>query len=260
MTGNMVFLSLHKEEIPHAEFVRTVVAIKAVNNVVPTTVHTAAGGGGTGASGGVGDSGADAGESGGGGESGADAGEGGGDNGTTDPNTYDATMRVTMSNGTNHVSAYGPIGSDQVTYIPVDGPSENIIYIAPGSDAAYIPWPNFDAYPMQFVNPTDSFWNRTIYLAVAFEQNGSQELIGQGPDPAHGTDPGTYRLFGNIAGSGSTNGPVYFKCATVEGLQQLGGNSSITYGAYNGGGIRVFTAYIGPNTQKCLINAQHIPY
>ena len=50
--------------------------------------------------------------------------------------TYDA--RVTMSNGTNHVSAYGPIGSDQVTYIPVHGPSENIIHIAPGSDAAYI--------------------------------------------------------------------------------------------------------------------------
>ena len=279
MTGNMVFLSLHKEEMPHAEFVHTVEAIKAVYNVVPTTLHTAASGGGGGDSGadagdsggGGGDSGADAGDSGGGGgDSGADAGdsggggdsvagEGGGDDETTDPNAYDATMRVTMSNGTNHVSAYGPIGSDQVTYIPVDGPSENIIYIAPGSDAAYIQWPNFDVYPMQFVNPTDSFWNRTVYLAVAFEQNGWQELIGQGPNPAHGTDPGTYRLFGNIAGSGSTNGPVYFKCVTVEGLQQLGGNSPITYGAYNGGGIRVFTAYIGPNTQKCLINAQHIP-
>ena len=252
MTGNMVFLSLHKEEMPHAEFVRTVEAIKAVYNVVPTTLHTAASAGG-------GDSGADAGDSGGGGDSGAVAGEGGGDDGTTDPNAYDATMRVTMSNGTNHVSAYGPIGSDQVTYIPVDGPSENIIYIAPGSDAAYIHWPSFDVYPMQFVNPTDSFWNRTVYLAVAFQQNGWQELIGQGRNPAHGRDPGTYRLFGSIAGSGSTNGPVYFKCVTVEGLQQLGGNSPITYGAYNGGGIRVFTAYIGPNTQKCLINAQHIP-
>ena len=131
MTGNMMFLLLHKEEMPRPEFVSTVEAIKAVYNVVPTTLHTAtaAAGGGSadpGASAGEsgrGDSGASAGESG-GADSGASAGEGGGDSGTTDPNVYDATMRVTMSNGTNHVSAYGPIGSDQVTYTPVNGPSE----------------------------------------------------------------------------------------------------------------------------------------
>ena len=86
-----------------------------------------------------------------------------------------------------------------------------------------------------------------------------KSLVGQGPDPAHGTDPGTYCLFGNIAGPGATNGLVYLQCVTVEELRQLGGNSSVTYGAYNGGGIQVFTAYIGPKTQKCRINAQHIP-
>ena len=183
----------------------------------------------------------------------------GDDSGSNDPNSYEATMRVTLASGTNYVSAYGPIGSDQVIYTPVGAPSPNIVWVAPRSDAAYIHWPEYENHPLQYMNPTTSFWNRTVYLAVAFEHNGWQELVGQGSNPAHGTDPGTYRLFGNIAGAGSTNGPVYFKCITMEGLQQLGGNSSITYGAYNGGGIRVFTAYIGPNTQKCLINAQHIP-
>ena len=184
----------------------------------------------------------------------------GGNSETTDPNAYDATMRVTMSHGTNYVSAYGPIGSDQVTYTPLNGPSANIVYVAPRSDAAYIQWPTYDSHPMHDVNPTESFWNCTVYIAVAFESGGWQELVAQGPNPAHGTDPGNCRLFGNIAsGAGSTNGPVYFKCTTAEGLQPLGGNSSLTYGAYNGGGIQVFTTYIGPNTQQCLINAQHTP-
>ena len=275
MTRNIVFLSLHKEEMPHPEFVSTVEAITAVYNVVPTTLHTAAAGGGSGASagerGGGGDSGASAGKSvggghsgasagksGGGGDSGADAGECGGDSGTTDPNAYDATMRVSMSNGTNHVSAYGPIGSDQVTYTPVDGPSENIIYIALGSDAAYIHWPNVDVHPLQYVNPTDSFWNRTVYVAVEFEYNGWQELVGQGIEPNLPV-LGNYCLFGNVAGVGSTNGPFYFKIHTAEGSQVVGGNSPVTYSAYNGGEIQVFTAYIGPNTHKCLIHAQHIP-
>ena len=262
MTGNMVFLSLHKEEMPHPEFVSTIEAIKAVYNVVPTTLHTAAAaaGGGSGASAGKsggGDSGASAGESGGGGDSGADAGEGVGDSGTTDPNAYDATMRVTMSNGTNHVSAYGPIGSDQVTYTPVNGPSEDTIYIAPGSDAAYIHWPNFDVHLLQYVNPTDSFWNRTVYVAVAFDHNGWQELVGQGTEP-NVPVLGNYRFFGKFAGVGLTNGPFYFKVHTAEGSQVVGGNSPVTYSAYNGSRIQVFTAYIGPNTHKCLINPQHI--
>ena len=93
---------------------------------------------------------------------------------------------------------------------------------------------------------------------MAFEYNCWQELVGQGTDPDLPI-LGNYRLFGNIDGAGSTNGPVYFKVHTAEGSQVVGGNSSVTYGAYNGGGIRVFTAYIGPNTQKCLINAHHIP-
>ena len=243
MTGNMVFLSIHKEEMPHPEFVSTVEAIRAVYNVAPTTLHTAA----AAAGGGSADSGASAGESG-----------GGDDSGTTDPNAYDATMRVTMSNGTNHVSAYGPIGSDQVTYTPVNGPSENIIYIAPGGDAAYIHWPDVDVHPLQYVNQTDSFWNRTVYAAVAFEYNGWQELVGQGTEPDLPV-LGNCRLFGNVAGVGSTNGPFYFKVHTAEGSQVVGGNSPVTYSAYNGSGIQVFTGYIGHDTHKCLINAQHIP-
>ena len=139
-----------------------------------------------------------------------------------------------------------------------DGPSENIIYIAPGSDAVYIHWPNFDVHPLQYVNPTDSFWNRTVYVAVAFEYNGWQKLVGQGTEPDLPV-LGNYRLFGNVAGVGSTNGPFYFKVHTAEGSQVVGGNSPVTYSAYNGSGIQVFTAYIGPNTHKCLMYAQHIP-
>ena len=169
-----------------------------------------------------------------------------------------ATMPVTVSNGTDYVSAYSPIG-DQVTYTPVNGPSAAIIYKAPGSGPAYIHWPTFAVHPLHYVNPEKSFWNRTLYLAVAFEINGWQELVGQGSNPAHGTDPGTYRLFANIGGAGANNIPIYFRYqVTCERDLLLGGSSSVSASVYNGGGIRIFTAYIGPDTQKCLINAQHI--
>ena len=74
MTGSMVFFSLHKQEMPHPEFVSTVEAIKAVYNVVPTTLHTAAAaGGGSADNGGAGcgaaDNGGAGGEAAGGGDS-----------------------------------------------------------------------------------------------------------------------------------------------------------------------------------------------
>ena len=163
-----------------------------------------------------------------------------------------------MASGTNHVSAYGPIGSDQVTYTPEGGPSADIVWVAPGSDAAYIHWPNFGVHPLRHASPTDSIWNRTVYVVVEFEYNGWQELVGQGAEPNNPVT-GNYRLFGNIPNTGSNNGPIYFKVHTPEGSQVVGGNSLVTYSASNGGGIRIFTAYIGPNTQKCLINAQHMP-
>ena len=87
MTGNMVFLSLHKEEMPHPEFVSTVEAIKAVYNVVPTTLQQVSGagngGGGEEAAGGGGDAGEEA--AGGGGDVGEEAAGDGGDGGDLPP-------------------------------------------------------------------------------------------------------------------------------------------------------------------------------